>query len=94
MVNRRAACALALSCFALTGCARSPGFIKVTDDTYTRSMVGNHFTFSGASVVQRLESESAEFCAQQGKRYVPIDNKYQNSGFATYASATTSFRCE
>jgi|GEM_PF-1684244 len=94
MLNRPAVYISAIICLVLAGCARSPGVIKVAEDTYTQSMVGNFFTFSGASVAQRLEQENAEFCAKMGKRYVLIDSKYQHSGPATYASATTSFRCE
>ncbi len=83
-----------IGCVLLAGCARSPGMIKVGEDTYTRSMVGNFFTFSGASVEDRIVREGTEFCAASGKRFVLIDSKYQNSGPAVYASAIASFRCE
>lgn len=83
-----------VACVILVGCARSPGAIKVGDDTYTRSMVGNFFTFSGASVEARIVREGAEFCRSRGKRFSLIDSSYQNSGPAVYASAIASFRCE
>lgn len=78
----------------LAGCARSPGIIEVGENTYTRSMVGNFFTFSGVTVERRIVEEGRAFCAAKGQKFTLVDSKYQHSGMATYASAVASFRCE
>lgn len=93
MAAKRHSCALLLP-LILVGCARSPGIIAVGEDTYTRSMVGNFFTFSGESVERRIIEEGTAFCAAKRQKFVLVDSKHQNSGFATYASAVASFRCE
>lgn len=77
----------------IAGCGTT-GVVPIGDGIYMTSKLGSMTTFSGGQVKAELFKEATAYCAQSGKRSVPVNSASKDSGLGTYASAEVQFRCE
>ena len=80
--------------FALAGCGTSTGIVKITDDTYMLAKQDS-VAWSGASVKVDLYKEANQYCAAQGKKFVPVADKSVDAAmYQSMAGAEIQFKCQ
>ncbi|MDP9996473.1 hypothetical protein J2W28_006948 [Variovorax boronicumulans] len=78
---------------AVAGCGAT-GVQPIGNGVYMTSKLGSMVTFNGGEVKAELYKEAADYCAQRGKKSIPVNSTSKDSGLGTYASAEVQFRCE
>ena len=82
---------------SVSGCASTAlgtdGVVEIGPDLYMLGGLGNATDFSGSAVKARFFKEASKFCAEKGRRMVPVGSTGQDSGLGTYASAEIQFQC-
>ncbi len=77
----------------LIGCAANTGIVKITDDTYMIGKQGG-WESSGSAVKVGLYKEGNQFCANMGKKFIPVSGQSDDQGPGKHATAEIQFKCQ
>ena len=77
----------------IVGCAANTGVVKITDDTYMIGKQGG-WESSGAVVKVELYKEGNQFCANMGKKFIPVSSQSDDQGPGKHATAEIQFKCQ